>query len=308
MAEERSKLTLRRLEAPVHKFIKVALPTDLERLHKHHNNILKFQQGQQWERLHQEHINASRTVQQLRANIREMETLCTRVRSEDAAALEALVKPVRDRASEAARDFLLLHSNPVPRPSETPPSSPDTPPSGCASDSCVTDDDKPRSGSQTQLQLPEIPPDQSAAESWDNLEQDLKALSGLVMEFSLLVHSQQEKIDSIEDNVNTAAANVEEGTRSLGKAVGYKLAVLPVAGAILGGVVGGPLGMLAGFKAAGVAAALGGGALGFAGGNLVQKRRKAQVDLQMKRLTAPPAAEAEPSGEKRPVCSSAADE
>lgn len=29
--------------------------------------------------------------------------------------------------------------------------------------------------------------------------------------------SQQEKIDSIEDNVNTAAANVEEGTRSLGK-------------------------------------------------------------------------------------------
>lgn len=29
--------------------------------------------------------------------------------------------------------------------------------------------------------------------------------------------SQQEKIDSIGDNVNTAAANVEEGTRSLGK-------------------------------------------------------------------------------------------
>lgn len=32
-----------------------------------------------------------------------------------------------------------------------------------------------------------------------------------------LPQSQQEKIDSIEDNVNTAAANVEEGTRSLGK-------------------------------------------------------------------------------------------
>lgn len=41
MAEEASKLTLRRLEAPIHKFIKVALPTDLERLQKHHNNILK---------------------------------------------------------------------------------------------------------------------------------------------------------------------------------------------------------------------------------------------------------------------------
>uniref|UniRef100_A0A8C7XNL4 Syntaxin 17 n=1 Tax=Oryzias sinensis TaxID=183150 RepID=A0A8C7XNL4_9TELE len=101
-------------------------------------------------------------------------------------------------------------------------------------------------------------------------------------------HSQQEKIDSIEDNINTASTNVEEGTKSLGKAVGYKLAVLPVAGALLGGVLGGPLGLLAGFKVAGVAAALGGGALGFAGGNLVQKHRRAQVDKQMKQVTEPP--------------------
>ncbi|XP_070822305.1 syntaxin-17 [Chaetodon trifascialis] len=297
MAEEGNKLTLRRLEAPIHKFIKVALPTDLERLQKHHNNILKYQHSQQWDRLHQEQINASRTVQQLRANIREMEKLCSRVRAEDAAALEALVKPVRDRASAAAQDFLLLHSNLV---SQPPPAA--TQPSSCVSSRSHDDnmDEEPVSGSQMQLQLPEIPADQSAAESWDNLEEDLKELSGLVTEFSLLVHSQQEKIDSIEDNVNTAAANVEEGTKSLGKAVGYKLAVLPVAGALLGGVLGGPLGLLAGFKAAGVAAALGGGALGFAGGNLVQKHRKTRVDLQMKQLTAPPAPEppAEPQSSK----------
>ncbi|KAM8868851.1 syntaxin-17 [Spinachia spinachia] len=281
MAEEGNKLTLRRLEAPIHKFIKVALPTDLERLQKHHNNILKYQQSLQWDRLHLEHINASRTVQQLRANVREMEKLCTRVRAEDAGALEALVKPVRDRASAAARDFLLLHHNPARA----------TPPSIRVSASCHADDsecEQPASGRQIQLQLPEIPADQSAAESWDNLEEDLKELSGLVTEFSLLVHSQQEKIDSIEDNVNTAAANVEEGTKSLGKAVGYKLAVLPFAGALLGGVLGGPLGLLAGFKVAGVAAALGGGALGYAGGNVVQKHRKARVDLQMKQLSEPP--------------------
>ncbi|XP_037640315.1 syntaxin-17 [Sebastes umbrosus] len=293
MAEEGNKLTLRRLEAPIHKFIKVALPTDLERLQKHHNNILKYQQSQQWDRLHLEHINASRTVQQLRANMREMEKLCTRVRAEDAEALDALVKPVRDRASAAARDFLLLHSNPVPQPAPATP--PATQPSSCVSSgyhAAADDDDvyeeQVVSGRQIQLHLPEIPADQSAAESWDDLEEELKELSGVVMEFSLLVHSQQEKIDSIEDNVNTAAANVEEGTRSLGKAVGYKLMVLPVAGALLGGVLGGPLGLLAGFKVAGVAAALGGGALGFAGGNLVQKQRKARVDLKMKQLTAPP--------------------
>ncbi|XP_056141624.1 syntaxin-17 [Lampris incognitus] len=292
MAEE-GKLTLRRLEGPVYKFIKVALPTDLERLEKHHSNILKFQRCQQWDRLHQEHINASRTVQQLRANIREMEQLCGRVRGEDAPTLEKLVKPIRDRASDAARDFLLLHSNTVPQLAL----SPTSPPSSCLSSSCHVDDDdnddddevsELASVNQLQLRLPEIPADESACESWDILEEDLKELSGLVTEFSLLVHSQQEKIDSIEDNVNTAAANVEEGTKSLGRAAGYKLAVLPVAGALLGGVLGGPIGLLAGFKAAGLAAAVGGGALGFAGGNLVRKHRKTQLDHQMRQLTAPP--------------------
>ncbi|KAF7669712.1 hypothetical protein LDENG_00147340 [Lucifuga dentata] len=287
MAEEGSKLTLRRLEAPIHKFIKVALPTDLERLQKHHNNILKYQRSQQWDRLHHEHINASRTVQQLRANIQEMEKLCARVRAEDAAALEKLVKPVRNQASTAVRDFLRLHSDPMPQ--SVPPPPPQPP--NCLSTTFQPDEsvcEETTYADQIQLHLPEIPTDQSAAESWDNLEEDLKELSGLVTEFSLLVHSQQEKIDSIEDNVNTAAANVEEGTKSLGKAVGYRLAVLPVAGALLGGVLGGPLGLLVGFKAAGVAAALGGGALGFAGGNLVQKHRQTRVELQMKQLTAPP--------------------
>lgn len=82
------------------------------------------------------------------------------------------------------------------------------------------------------------------------------------------------------------------------QAVGYKLAVLPVAGALLGTVLGGPLGLLAGFKAAGVAAALGGGALGFAGGSMVQKQRKAQLDLRAKQLTAPPQGEEESDKDK----------
>uniref|UniRef100_A0A8C8DLL9 Syntaxin-17 n=1 Tax=Oryzias sinensis TaxID=183150 RepID=A0A8C8DLL9_9TELE len=157
-------------------------------------------------RLEKEHY------QQLRANIREMEQLCGRVRAEDAAALDLLVRPVRDRASAAARDFLLLHSDSSPTLATRQP--------GCASSSChsVNDEgDKAESGRQSQLHLPEIPADQNAAESWDNLEGDLKELSSLVTEFSLLVHSQQEKIDSIEDNINTASTNVEEGTKSLGK-------------------------------------------------------------------------------------------
>ncbi|KAG1947870.1 syntaxin-17 [Pimephales promelas] len=429
MAEEASKLPLRRLEPPILKFIKVAIPTDLERLHQHQHNIEKFQRSRQWEKLHQEHINSSRTVQQLRSNLREMEKLCGRVRSADAEALETLVQPIRDRASTAIQEFLQMHADAVNRPSfhetigtdfhetittdsdklhsmcfplclcfmklikmcvvffkafslscdglgygetgvtgssvtQTQLLLPEIPSEQNAAESwdtlqlrsnlremeklcgrvrsadaealetlvqpirdrastaiqeflqmhadavnrpsfhetigtdfhetITTDSDKLHSygetgvtGSsvtQTQLLLPEIPSEQNAAESWDTLAEDLLELDGLVQEFSTIVHAQQEKIDSIEANVSIAAANVEEGTQSLGKAARLKLAVLPVAGAVVGGVLGGPLGLLAGFKVAGVAAAVGGGLLGFAGGNIIQRKRKEKIDLQLQQL------------------------
>uniref|UniRef100_A0A673LSJ2 Syntaxin-17-like n=1 Tax=Sinocyclocheilus rhinocerous TaxID=307959 RepID=A0A673LSJ2_9TELE len=271
MAGEAGKLPLRRVEPPIQKFIKVAIPTDLERLHQHQHNIEKFQRNGQWDKLHQEHINSSRTVQQLRSNLREMEKLCGRVHSADAEALEKLVQPIRDRASAAIQEFLRIHSDVINRP--------DAP--------TISDGDTGLPGSpvtQTQLLLPEIPPEQNAAESWDSLAEDLLELNGLVNEFSTLVHAQQEKIDSIEANVSIAAANVEEGTQSLGKAARSKLAVLPMAGAVVGRVLGGPLGLLAGFKVAGVAAAVGGGLLGFAGGNLIQRKRKERIDLQIQQI------------------------
>ncbi|KAF4103149.1 syntaxin-17 [Onychostoma macrolepis] len=286
MAEEAGKLPLRRLEPPIQKFIKVAIPTDLERLHQHQHNIEKFQRNGQWDKLHQEHINSSRTVQQLRSNLREMEKLCGRVRSADAEALEKLVQPIRDRASTAIQEFLQIHSDAVNRPDAPTISTHKT--ISTASETLPSDGDTGLPGSpvtQAQLLLPKIPPEQNAAaESWDSLAEDLLELNGLVNEFSTLVHAQQEKIDSIEANVSIAAANVEEGTQSLGKAARLKLAVLPVAGAVVGGVLGGPLGLLAGFKVAGVAAAMGGGLLGFAGGNLIQRKRKERIDLQLQQL------------------------
>lgn len=108
-------------------------------------------------------------LQQLRANVHEMEKLCARVRAEDAAALEVLVQPVRDRALAAVQDFLLLHSRPV--------SPPPSPPAAARTSSCAAPhhggvgEEEPASVRQNQLQLPEIPADQSAAESWDNLEE-----------------------------------------------------------------------------------------------------------------------------------------
>ncbi|XP_062841592.1 syntaxin-17 isoform X1 [Trichomycterus rosablanca] len=287
MADEAGKLTLRRLEAPIQKFIKVAIPTDLERLQHHQHNIEKFQRSCQWDKLHQEHINASRTVQQLRSNLREMEKLCELVRTADAPALDKLVQPIRERASVAAQNFLRLHSESIGHPGPQPQQTPGTDPHNITDTTCEDNEDVGGVMSpvtQSQILLPAIPAEQNAAESWDSLEEDLLELNGLVNEFCSLVHAQQEKIDSIEANVSVAAANVEEGTRSLGKAARSGLAVLPIAGAVVGTVLAGPLGLLAGFKIAGVAAAVGGGILGFAGGNLIQRKKKERVELQLQQL------------------------
>ncbi|XP_061852018.1 syntaxin-17 [Colius striatus] len=279
MSEDDEKVKLRRIEPAIQKFIKVAIPTDLERLRKHQINIEKYQRCRLWDRLHEEHINAGRTVQQLRANMREMEKLCLRVRQEDIPVLQRMINPVKEEASFAIKDFLQLHSESTEELKRQREVQDDASLIRSATVGGETFyNAEVKEGSQSLIQissrLPEIPQEENAAESWETLEQDLIHLSQLVTDFAVLVSSQQEKIDRIEDHVNSAAVNVEEGTKNLGKAAKYKLAALPVAGAVIGGVVGGPIGLLAGFKVAGIAAALGGGILGFTGGKLIQRRKQ----------------------------------
>ncbi|KAM6283025.1 syntaxin-17 isoform 1-T4 [Porphyrio hochstetteri] len=283
MSEDNEKVKLRRIEPAVQKFIKVAIPTDLERLRKHQINIEKYQRCRLWDRLHEEHINAGRTVQQLRSNLREMEKLCLQVRKEDIPLLQRMVHPVREEASRAARDFLRLRSESaeeLKKQLEGPEDASLTRSATLGGETVPNTEVKDGSQSLIQIcsRLPEIPQEENAAESWETLEEDLIQLSQLVTDFCILVNSQQEKIDRIEDHVNSAAVNVEEGTKNLGKAAKYKLAALPVAGAVIGGVVGGPIGLLAGFKVAGIAAALGGGILGFTGGKLIQRRKQKLIE------------------------------
>lgn len=49
-------------------------------------------------------------LQQLRANMREMEKLCLRVRQEDIPVLQRMINPIKEEASVAIKDFLQLHS------------------------------------------------------------------------------------------------------------------------------------------------------------------------------------------------------
>lgn len=68
-------------------------------------------------------------------------------------------------------------------------------------------------------------------------------------------------VDNMEEDFEEIQVNVNEGAKYLQKASAYKVAVYPIAGAMLGTCIGGPIGLLAGLKI-GSLAAVGCGILG----------------------------------------------
>lgn len=77
-------------------------------------------------------------------------------------------------------------------------------------------------------------------------------------------------VDKIEENVEIASIEVEEGTKHLQTALGYKSTMYPLMGGLVGAVILGPLGFVAGLKA-GSAASVCGGICGYAGGKILKK-------------------------------------
>ncbi|XP_075068806.1 syntaxin-17 isoform X2 [Mixophyes fleayi] len=240
MLENEQKVPYRRLEPAVLKFAKIVIPTDLERLRNHQLNIEKYRRCRSWDRLHKEHINAGRTVQQLRANVQEMETLLLKVKKEDTHFLTTVLQPVKELASASIKDFLELHSKSVEDLNLHEERFYDKQITVKGKESFCEKD----SNTQVDSQFLEIQ-EQYALESWNDIEKDLLDLDEIVNDFSHLVH-----------------------------ALKYKLSVLPAAGALIGGIVGGPIGLMAGFKVAGIAAAIGGGLLGFTGGKILQRKKE----------------------------------
>lgn len=84
-------------------------------------------------------------------------------------------------------------------------------------------------------------------------------------------------MSNIEENVETALVNVQEGQSHLAKAAKFKGALYPITGALIGTCIGGPVGLLAGLKIGGLAA-LGGTILGFAGGKGLKKLQENAIN------------------------------
>jgi len=101
--------------------------------------------------------------------------------------------------------------------------------------------------------------------SWQQLQTDFEDLNHIFRDFSQMVHGQAEMVDQVEQHVETAAVNVEEGNKILAKAAKMKSATYPMMGALIGGCMAGPIGIVAGLKL-GALAGISGGILGLCNG------------------------------------------
>ncbi|CAB3978693.1 syntaxin-17-like, partial [Paramuricea clavata] len=209
----------------------------------------------------------------LKKSIEDMETTRKQVPVNGLAEFDRRVGPSYDKASAAIDSFMKFQT-------KYKPAAPHV-----TAEKNVNENDRMGIEMHGKLLNQEITPDEATVHSWDDLQKSLVELNDVIHEFSHLVHEQQSAVDSIETNIEHAQVNIHDATQELGRAAKLQGMILPVIGAVVGGVVGGPVGLLAGFKAATVLTAVGGGVIGYKATSYIKDKREEAVDSELERLT-----------------------
>ncbi|KAK6165855.1 hypothetical protein SNE40_022684 [Patella caerulea] len=262
---------------------------NLELLNRHRNNIERLSNQQKWTLLNKEQINASSTVQQVKVNIIELEKVRSLINDKDLHKFDAFTEEVKLKAIKTVEDFILLGRSTSPKeaPVATEMSSSSSNQHGI---SYTPADNIHRLNDSTDAQLiltmvqsnpASVNPETSA--SWERLHEALGDLFKTIQLYSPIVQGQEGKFDTIEDEIETAHADVQQNTGSLGKAAKYKAAIFPVVGAVMGGLIGGPLGAVAGLKLGG-AAAVSGGVVGYVGSQYLQQKEDEEAVVELNNL------------------------
>ncbi|XP_003705674.1 syntaxin 17 [Megachile rotundata] len=269
------KQPIRRLEIQINNF-NVAIPHHVGLLKRHKSNIEKYQAQHDWEKMYREHMNVSRIVKQLKELLYQMDTLRAQVLDSDIEQFDKLTGNARSSIMNAVKEYLELQLN-------LPTSPPDSPKS----------EDQPESHPldsryvQLQEEQQELERQQACMHAWNSLQGDIHQLHQLFVDFNKIVDDQKELVNSAEDGIEETHVNVKEGEKFLAKAARYKVAMYPVAGAVLGTCIGGPVGLIAGLKVGGLTA-LGCGILGFTGASLLKKK---EIEMQKSRTEVQPLTE-----------------
>ncbi|XP_029052267.1 syntaxin-17 [Osmia bicornis bicornis] len=263
------KQPIRRLEIQINNF-NVAIPHHVGLLQRHKSNIQKYQAQHDWEKMYKEHMNVSRIIKQLKELLYQMDTLRAQVLDSDINQFDKLTGNARSSIMNAVNEYLELQLN-------LPISPPDLPKSKDQAK------EHPLDNRYVQLQeeQQELQRQQACLHAWNSLQGDIHHLHQLFVDFNKIVDDQKELVNTAEDDIEETHVNVIEGGKFLEKAARYKVAMYPIAGAVIGTCIGGPVGLIAGLKVGGLTA-LGCGILGFTGASLLKKK---EIEMQKSRST-----------------------
>lgn len=247
------------IEGQVKKFCECAVPHHVNLLREHKVNLHKYYKDGDWKNVHREQINASRVVKQLHCLIKEMECLRTQVVDSDLPKLDKMLIGARESALVALREYVNTDLK---------------------IQSVVDPEHEKQDVLSTELEQKlldvevlkvDLDKNLMHASMMEKLQADVEDVHTLFQDCAKLVKQQGESVNSVEQNVETAAENVAEGEKHLLKAVRVKSGTYPIMGALIGSCVGGPVGFLAGLKLGGLAA-IGCSLIGFTGGRILKEQ------------------------------------
>lgn len=105
------KLALKQAELSVQRFQDMAVPHHLSLLQNHRSNIEKSLALGDWQKIKKEELNAMRVIKQIKNLLLEMDTLREKLREEDQARFDELMKPGRAKAFEGMNKFAGKHED-----------------------------------------------------------------------------------------------------------------------------------------------------------------------------------------------------
>ncbi|ETN59584.1 Syntaxin 17 [Anopheles darlingi] len=273
MDEESEKIPLKLAQISIDKFNQ-AIPQYLAVLLNHKCNIEKAGSLHQWEKVKREQLNAARILKQIKSTLMEIDQVRMRVRTSDHDKFDAAIEPTKKSAFNSMAEYIAMQYSLRDQAARETQFEDD----GGGS---TSSEGYPQYGSEQRMahiapittnfdrREAEIQQREECLRQMTHLQRDMEDIQELYQKVHVLVNEQGESVTKVEQNVELAQVEVEAGVTALRKALEYKKAVYPLAGALLGTCIGGPIGLVVGLKAGGLAA-LGGGLVGFASGKMIK--------------------------------------
>lgn len=269
-SEEDAKIPLKLAQISIDKFNQT-VPQYLAVLRNHKCNIEKAGSLKNWEKVKREQINATRIVKQIKFMLVEIDKVRNRIRACDCDKFDAGIEGTKTSAFNSMAEYMAMQQ--TIRAQSAKDYEEQYGEEGSEGASQYPTGGRlafvPQITSSFNIEDHELQQREECFRQMEHLQREMEDIQEIYQKVHELVHEQGETVTRVEENVDVTQIQVEAGVTALQKALAYKKAVYPLAGAFLGTCIGGPIGLVVGLKAGGLAA-LGGGLVGFAGGKFIK--------------------------------------